>query len=171
MSECSKYSLRLGATGKNCMCPPLVIGHWHIRSRAGRANTKVHTRSLRPHVNMRRHLYCAGVPVLLVSIVAAVSATSAAVVAANLSSASLSPPIPETIPFTTSTVEDGLPGSAARTFPLLSTTKTPRVVPLGAFFSPIALIRVAAGSQRSGYGRFCFVLKVVFALGESLLKP
>jgi hypothetical protein len=35
----------------------------------------------------------------------------------------------------------------------------------------MALIRVAFGSQRRGYCRFCLVWKVVFALGLSVDKP
>jgi hypothetical protein len=101
---------------------------------------------------------------------AAVSATSSAVFAA---SASVDPPsaLPPTSFLTTSTVASGPPGSAARTLPDLSTTNTPRVVPLGAFFRPMAEMSVCAGSQSSGYGRFCFVLKVVFALVLSLERP
>ena len=63
------------------------------------------------------------------------------------------------------------PGSAANTFPSLSTTNTPLVVPFGAFFIPIAAIKVAAGSQSSAYGRLCLVLKVVFDFGESVERP
>lgn len=73
--------------------------------------------------------------------------------------------------FTASTVPAGLPGSARTTLPALSTTKTPRCVPLGDFLSPMAAISVASGSQRSGYGSFCFSLKVVLALGESVDRP
>ena len=63
------------------------------------------------------------------------------------------------------------PASAASTFPSLSTTKTPLVVPLGGFFIPIAPIKLTAGSHSSVYGKFCFVLNVAFDLGESLDKP
>lgn len=73
--------------------------------------------------------------------------------------------------FTTSTLPAGDPGSAARTLPCLSTTKTPRIVPLGAFFKPMAPINVADGSHKRGYVRFCLVLKAVLALGESVDKP
>ena len=45
------------------------------------------------------------------------------------------------------------------------------MVPLGTLFIPIAPMRVEAGSQSSMYGRFCLVLKVVFALGESVERP
>lgn len=45
------------------------------------------------------------------------------------------------------------PGLSASTFPSLLTTKTPRTVPLGGFFMPIAPMRVAAGSQSKVYGR------------------
>jgi hypothetical protein len=107
-----------------------------------------------------------------------VSATSSAVFAASASSfwlisPAVSPPsaLPPTSFFTTSTVASGPPGSAARTLPDLSTTKTPRVVPFGAFFSPMAEMSVCAGSHSSVYGSFCFVLKVVFALGLSFERP
>jgi len=50
-------------------------------------------------------------------------------------------------------------------------TKTPRVVPVGVFFMPIALMSVADGSQRSVYGKFCFVLKFKLDLGVSVDKP
>ena len=73
--------------------------------------------------------------------------------------------------FTLSTVAAGPPGSATRTLPALSTTKTPRWVPLGLFLKPMAAMSVCAGSHSSGYGRFCFSLKVVLALGESALSP
>ena len=63
------------------------------------------------------------------------------------------------------------PGLIASTFPSLLRTKTPRMVPLGAFFMPIALIRFAAGSQSNVYGRLCLVLKVVLDLGESVERP
>jgi hypothetical protein len=106
------------------------------------------------------------------STLAAVSATSPAVSAASTASllSSVAAP-PATIFLTTSTVPSGLPASAASTFPLLSITKTPRVVPLGAFLRPIASMSVWLGSQRRGYGRFCLVLKVVFAFGESFERP
>ena len=70
-----------------------------------------------------------------------------------------------------SKVAAGPPGSAARTFPALSTTNTPLVVPAGAFFNPIADMSVPPTSQRRGYGRFCLVLKVVLAFVESLESP
>jgi len=63
------------------------------------------------------------------------------------------------------------PGLAALTFPALSTMKTPRMVELGGFFMPIAAISVAFGSQSRVYGRFCFDLKFVLALGESVDRP
>lgn len=91
--------------------------------------------------------------------------------AAAAGAAGVSPPSVFTSSFTTSTVAAGPPGVAASTLPALSTTKTPRVVPLGAFFRPMAPIRVACGSQSSGYGSFCFALKVVLALGESVDRP
>lgn len=70
-----------------------------------------------------------------------------------------------------SKVAAGPPGSAAKTFPALSITNTPLVVPAGAFFNPTAEISVPPTSQRRGYGRFCLVLKVVFAFVESFDKP
>jgi hypothetical protein len=73
--------------------------------------------------------------------------------------------------FAVSNVPPGDPGPAARTFPDFSITKTPRVVLEGAFFRPIAEMRVELGSQRRGYGSFCFSLKVVLAFGESLERP
>lgn len=45
------------------------------------------------------------------------------------------------------------------------------MVPLGAFFMPIALIKVAAGSQSKVYGNLCLVLKELLDLGESLERP
>jgi hypothetical protein len=50
-------------------------------------------------------------------------------------------------------------------------TKTPRVVLLAAFLRPIAAMSVACGSHSSVYGRFCFVLKFVLAVGESVDRP
>lgn len=152
--------------------------------RAAQQLTYQHRRCSRHHINQcvastgSLSTHAAGAP----STFSAASATSPAVSAAFLSSsarssaffkpsAALSPPIDATSFFTTSTVGAGPPGSAASTFPLLSTTKTPRVVPFGAFFKPIALISVKDWSHRSGYGRFCFVLKVVLAFGLSLLSP
>lgn len=107
----------------------------------------------------------------LLSIFSAVSATSAAVSAAFTSSFVAPLTSPPTTFLTTSSVPEGEPGSAASTFPALSTTKTPLVVPVGAFFSPIAEISVPPTSQRRGYGRFCLVLKVVFDLGLSVERP
>lgn len=72
---------------------------------------------------------------------------------------------------TLSTVPAGLPGWATSTLPFLSTTNTPRCVPLGCFLSPMAAMRVDWGSHSSGYGSFCFSLNVVLALGESALRP
>lgn len=63
------------------------------------------------------------------------------------------------------------PGSAASTLPVLLTIQTPLVVPLGVFLKPIAEISVAFGSHNSVYGRFCFVLKVVLDLVESVESP
>lgn len=68
----------------------------------------------------------------------------------NFSSAPPPPPNFSTTVFTTSTVAAGPPGSAARTSPFFFTTKTPRCVPFGAFLRPMAAIKVAEGSQRSG---------------------
>ena len=70
-----------------------------------------------------------------------------------------------------SKVAAGPPGSAANTFPALSIINTPLVVPAGAFFKPIADIRVPPTSQIRGYGRFCLVWKVVLAFVESLERP
>ena len=44
-------------------------------------------------------------------------------------------------------------------------------MPFGAFFIPIAEIKVLLGSQSSGYGSFCFSLKVVLDLVESAESP
>ena len=41
----------------------------------------------------------------------------------------------------------------------------------GAFFMPIADIKVLLGSQSSEYGSFCFSLKFVLDLGESDESP
>lgn len=72
---------------------------------------------------------------------------------------------------TASTVASGPPGCNTRTLPVLSITNTPLIVPRGSFLNPIALIKVDAVSQSSGYGKLCFVLKVVLAFGESADKP
>ncbi|KAK3296748.1 uncharacterized protein B0H64DRAFT_108436 [Chaetomium fimeti] len=61
-----------------------------------------------------------------------------------------SPTTPSTTSLTTSTVLSGPPVCAASTFPALSTTKTPRAVPRGAFCRPTAAISVAPGSHSSG---------------------
>lgn len=63
------------------------------------------------------------------------------------------------------------PGEIAITLAALLMTKTPRVVPVGLFFMPIALISVADGSQSSVYGKFCFVLKLELDFGVSVDKP
>lgn len=79
--------------------------------------------------------------------------------------------ISSTKTFALSTVAAGPPGSAINTLPFLSTANTPRWVPDGLFFNPMALIRPRLGSQSSAYGRRCFSLKLVLALGESELRP
>jgi hypothetical protein len=111
------------------------------------------------------HNFAAVSPALLVS------SFSASAALASAFSPTPDPPIFSTTPLTTSRVAAGPPGSAARTSPSFLTTKTPRVVPLGAFFSPIASMSDAEGSHSRGYGSFCLSLKVVLALGESVLKP
>lgn len=68
-------------------------------------------------------------------------------------------------------VASGPPASRSKTLPFLSTTMTPRVVPLGAFLKPIASISDEFESQRSGYGKLCLVWKVVLAFGESPERP
>lgn len=100
-----------------------------------------------------------------------VSSFSASAALASAFSPTPEPPIFATTPLTTSRVAAGPPGSAARTSPSFLTTKTPRVVPLGAFFRPIASMSEAEGSHSRGYGSFCLSLNVVFALGESVLRP
>lgn len=118
------------------------------------------------------HCVIASLSYIYASTLAAESATSPAVSAASTSSLlSLVPAPSATIFLTTLTVPSGLPASAARTFPALSTTNTPRVVPLGAFLRPMAAMSVWEGSQSNGYGRSCLVLKVVFAFGESFDRP
>ena len=103
-------------------------------------------------------------------------ATSAAVSATTFSELApldLSPFAgpPATNFFTTSTVAAGPPGSAAKILPDLSITKTPLVVPDGAFLSPISLIRFPETSHSNGYGKFCLVLNVVLDFGESFERP
>ena len=99
------------------------------------------------------------------------SSFSASAALASAFSPTPDPPIFATTPLTTSSVAAGPPGSAARISPSFLTTNTPRVVPLGAFFSPIASMSEAERSHSRGYGSFCLSLKVVLALGESVLRP
>lgn len=94
-------------------------------------------RGLQPHANTR----------LVYSLATSSSTFSSTFPAVALSPA---PARAATIFLTASTVPAGLPGSARMTLPALSTTKTPRWVPLGDFLSPMAAIRVALGSQRRG---------------------
>lgn len=90
---------------------------------------------------------------LSASSLAAVSATSLAVLASSASSSLVSslalPAPPPTSFLTTSTVPSGEPDSAARTLPVLSMTKTPRVVPLIPL-RPMAEMRVREGSESRG---------------------
>ena len=72
---------------------------------------------------------------------------------------------------TASTVFCGPACSQTLTVPCLSMMTTPRVVLFGAFFMPMAPVSEAEGSQISGKGRDCLVAKVVFDLGESVLRP
>jgi hypothetical protein len=76
-----------------------------------------------------------------------------------------------TYAITASTVFCGPACSQTCTLPALSMTTTPRVVLLAAFFMPIAPVKVAETSHMRGNGSDCFVAKVVFDFGESVLRP
>ena len=76
-----------------------------------------------------------------------------------------------TYAMTASTVFCGPACSQTWTLPPLSNTTTPRAVLLAAFLMPMAPVRVAETSHRRGNGSDCFVAKVVFDLGESVLRP